>query len=235
MVDREFAVALCPQIASTVGTGYTPSGTAIAHGGAFVLLLTEWVEDMKVIREHLLLRNPRFLCSDVAEARCLIVPVSSVAGAPATAIELQQLQRVANGEYAALEPLYRRFNGVVFHENGETAGLVVATVDEIEELNDEWHAWFEDCEPDDLFDFQRDGLAFASIASSGNYFVVHGGQVFYSDHDGGDDAVWGDSVKDFFRRALADPPKFLCDAGCYTRYSDGKSAAQFIPESFSHD
>jgi hypothetical protein len=190
---------------------------------------------MEVIREHLRLRNLRFQCRDVSETRTLTVSVSSSAGAPATTLQLQHLQKVAGSEYVSLEPLYREFNGVVFHQNGETAGLIVATVDEIEELNGEWLEWFEDWEPEDLYDFQRNGIAFATIAQSGNYFVVYRGQVYYSDHDGGDDSVWGDSVEDFFERALANPPQFLYESGCYTRYFDGKSDAQFIPETFSHD
>ena len=79
------------------------------------------------------------------------------------------------------------------------------------------------------------GLAFATIATSANYFVVYNGKIYYSDHDGGDDRVWGENLELFFQRALSDPAQFLSDAGCYTRYSDGRTDRQFIPESFVHD
>lgn len=191
---------------------------------------------MEVIREHLCLRKPRFLCRDYYKKHTLTVAVSSEAGAPATAFQLQLLQQVADSEFAYLEPFYREFNGIVFHQSNETAGLIVAAANKIQELNDEWHEWFFDgLESEDLYDFQRKGIAFATIASSGNFFVVYQGKVYYSDHDGGDDTIWADSVEGFFKRALTNPVQFLEDAGCYTIYFDGKSDIQFVPESFSHD
>lgn len=39
----------------------------------------------------------------------------------------------------------------------------------------------------------------------------------------------------FFRKAFSDPARFLFDAGCCTRYLDGRTDRQFIPESFIHD
>jgi hypothetical protein len=63
---------------------------------------------------------------------------------------------------------------------------------------------------------------------------VDRGKVCYSDSDGGNDAVWAKNLEAFFKRAPVDPCKFL-DAGCYTRYFDGKTDRQFIPETFLHD
>jgi hypothetical protein len=47
--------------------------------------------------------------------------------------------------------------------------------------------------------------------------------------------VWGENLDAFFTRALADPVKFLDAAGSYTRYFDGKTDRQYIPETFLHD
>lgn len=161
--------------------------------------------------------------------------VTSTAQGPATPAELERLTGLAGDEYIHLLPLYRLYNGITFHQSGEEAGLLIAAIDEIAELNEDWRGWFDYLEPDDVYDFQKDGFAFATIAGSGNYFVCFGGKVHYSDHDGGDDAVWGESLVAFFERALSDPAKFLYEAGCYTRYSDGMSSRQYIPETFSHD
>jgi len=190
---------------------------------------------MRIIKEHLSLKNPRFRCRDTAEHYELIVPLSHAAGSPAKRTELDELRRVAGSEAEWLLPFYSEFNGIIFHRHGDTAGLIVASIDKLETLNNEWREWFQDMEPEDLYDFQREGLAFASIAASANFFVVHEGTVYYSDHDGGDDRVWGENLELFFERALSDPARFLSDAGCYTRYFDGSTDRQFIPESFMHD
>lgn len=65
--------------------------------------------------------------------------------------------------------------------------------------------------------------------------VVHQTRVFYSNHNGGDDSIWGENIPDLIVRALRDPVDFLLHAGCYTRYFDGESDDQFIPEEFLHD
>jgi hypothetical protein len=189
---------------------------------------------MHALRNHLALKNPRFRCRDAREEHHLTVNLKSVAGGPATARELQALREFAGAEYAVLEPLYRQFNGVTLHGHRDTFGLVIASVDELPEFAGDWKDSF--CvEEADLYPFQREGIAFATIAHSGNYFAVYDGKIYYGDHDGGDDSVWGDDLEKFLERALRDPAKFLYDAGCYTRYSDGKTKIQFIPEEFLHD
>jgi hypothetical protein len=145
----------------------------------------------------------------------LIVNLMSTAGKPAMARELKTLQKRAGKEYAVLEPLYREFNGVTLHAHGETSGLTGAVKELPNFGSDAKVSFFED--EADLYPFQREGVPFATIATSGNYFVVHKGKVYYSDHDGGDDSVWGKDLEAFFTRALRDPATFLNDAGCYTR------------------
>jgi hypothetical protein len=190
---------------------------------------------VQVVREHLALRNPRFVCKDTSDTHELVVPLAFQAGPPATSQELRELEAAAGREAVGLIPLYREFNGVAFHLNRDTAGLLIASVEELAGLNAEWREWFSDLEPDELFNFQRDGVAFATIAASGNYFVIHKGAIYYSDHDSGDDSPWGENIEQFLERALSDPARFLYEAGCYTRYSDGETDRQFIPESFLHD
>jgi hypothetical protein len=147
---------------------------------------------------------------------------------------LKALQKLAGKEYAALEPLCRQCNGLVLHTHRKTSGLVIGAVGSLSDFATDLKASFLVDEAD-LYPSQREGVAFATTQASGNYFVVHKGTVYYSDHDGGDDAVWGRNLDAFFTRALADPARFLNDAGCYTRYVDGKTDRQFIPETFLHD
>ena len=189
---------------------------------------------MKALRSHLALKNPRFECWDLERKHSLTVKLRSAVGKPATVRELKSLQKLAAREYAALEPLYREFNGLTLHMHRDTAGLAIAPIRELSAFADDSNTLLFGDEAEH-YPFQREGVPFATIVASGNYFVIHKGKVYYSDHDGGDDSVWGTDLEGFFRRALRDPPRFLYDAGCYTRYSDGKTDTQFIPETFIHD
>ncbi|MBL8755506.1 MAG: hypothetical protein JNK15_19555 [Planctomycetes bacterium] len=190
---------------------------------------------MHLISEHLRLRNPRFVCRDNQQGT-FIVPLRSEVGAPPSRAELRQLKSLSGSEFSALARFYSDFDGARFHVHGHTEGLCVASICSLEALNGEWRevvaTMAEFSKP---YPFQVSGVAFATIAASGNYFVMYKGRVYYSDHDGGDDAIWGQDLDDFFRRALSDPARFLFEAGCYTRYRDGHSSTQWIPEQFLHD
>src|SRR6185436_4164187 len=83
---------------------------------------------MKALRSHLALKNPRFECWDREKKHSLTVKLKSAVGKPATARELKSLQKVAAKEYAALEPLYRAFNGLTLHMHRDTAGLAIPTI-----------------------------------------------------------------------------------------------------------
>ena len=71
---------------------------------------------------------------------------------------LDELRRIAGSEAEWLLPLYSEFNGIIFHRHGDRAGLAIASIEELEALNSEWREWFQDMEPEDLYNFQRDGL-----------------------------------------------------------------------------
>ncbi len=187
------------------------------------------------ILDHLALPKPRFLCNDAYGSEQLVVRLSNKVGRPASKRQLAALMHLAGPSFATLAPLYATCNGLQLHRHGATAGLCVFAIAELAQRNREWRAWFADREPSELYEFQRAGFAFATVEGSGNYFVAHAGRIHYSDHDGDDDAVWGEGVEDFFRRALSDPARFLREAGCYTRYSDRRTDTQFLPERFLHD
>ena len=85
------------------------------------------------------------------------------------------------------------------------------------------------------------GIAVATVPASGNYFVmpvegVAAGKIFYADHDGWYESAFADRFQDFLVRVTRDPVKLLAeDVGCYTRYSDGKTDKQWIPEEYFPD
>jgi len=85
---------------------------------------------------------------------------------------------------------------------------------------------------DEMYDFQKNGVAIGEICGSRNYFVMYKGVVYHSNHDGGDDTPFARSFDDFLDKIAIDPAEFLFEAGCYTRYSDGTTAHQWIPETY---
>lgn len=185
---------------------------------------------MRILSEYLKQKDQKFYCKDNKNEKELIVPLVNLSGGSATDIQLMELKKLAKNEADYLIDLYQTCNGAKLQVHQKTIGLLISPIGELVELNEKWKESFSYYDEEDLYDFQKEGFAFAQIFQSGNYFVVHKGKVFYSDHDGGDDTKWGSSVAEFFRIALTDPAKFLLDAGCYTRYYDGKTETQYIPE-----
>ena len=86
----------------------------------------------------------------------------------------------------------------------------------------------------------KTGIAFAEIPHSGNYFVFHPTRdgacnVHYADHDSFNDRPWAGSFEAFLGDIVADPAAFMYRAGCYTRYCDGNTKAQWIPKTYVNE
>jgi len=185
---------------------------------------------MKVIFDYVSNKNQKFYCRDNKKEKELTVVLKNELGKPCDNKAIKTLEKIAGTESIYLQNLYQFCDGGDFQLNNKTIGLRIVSIENLESLNEEWKESFSYYEEEDLYDFQKNGFAFAEIYQSGNYFVMYNGKVFYSDHDGGDDTKWGNSIEDFLNIAFSDPAKFLYDAGCYTRYYDGKSDIQYIPE-----
>jgi hypothetical protein len=85
----------------------------------------------------------------------------------------------------------------------------------------------------DMPDWFHCGTVFAEIPESANYFVIdNGGKVFYADHDDFGDEFIASSFDQFLDMIVDDPPGFLYRRGCYTRYSDGSTATQWVPKEY---
>ena len=113
---------------------------------------------------------------------------------------------------------------MVLYVADATAGVVFYPIEVFEQRNEEWREWFEDLSEEEIWEFQKHGVAFGEISASGNYFVFWNGQVYYSGHDGGNDEPLG-TLPEFLDHIAQNPAQFLYDAGCYTRYGD----EQWIP------
>ncbi|MEO1037028.1 MAG: hypothetical protein AAFX44_15845 [Pseudomonadota bacterium] len=126
---------------------------------------------------------------------------------PATPRELQVLETLGGRD---LLSIYTVCNGLILCAPGQYRGLLIYAIDEIPAGNEYWKAWFDDLEEDELWDFQKHGLAFGEILESGNYLVAYGGQVYFADHEGAEmDEPWAASVNEFFDRIAHEPDEYL--------------------------
>jgi len=128
-------------------------------------------------------------------------------GNPSTATELQKLDSMGGGE---LVFIYKKCNGLRLCAPDEGQGIYIYPINEISKGNKEWKSWFTDLDEDELWDFQKFGLAFGEIATTGNYLVVYKEQVFYADHEGAEgDDPWANSLEQFFSKISNEPWNFL--------------------------
>jgi hypothetical protein len=95
-------------------------------------------------------------------------------------------------------------------------------------------------EADEMPDWFHKGIVFGEIPRSANYFMIQptgdkAGQVFYCDHDDFKTEPIAASFEDLLNMIVEDPPGFLYQCGCFTRYCDGKTDIQWIPKEYVPD
>ena len=190
---------------------------------------------MKDFLEHVKLSNPKFkcyLCTDKSETLSLTVDISNELNSGATESEITLLTKLISNDNQEIITFYKAHNGIKLYCNKGTFGLEFYSINGFEKMNEEWKEGLSDYEDDELYDFQKRGVAFGEISYSGNYFIFFEGKVYYDDHDGGDDTPIGETFYNFLSKITANPADFLYELGCYTRYSDGKTKGQYIPKEF---
>jgi hypothetical protein len=154
----------------------------------------------------------------------------------ASAKELSRLDKLLGTSGKQVRDLYALHNGMCLYCQGDMPAVEFFPIAEWEAKNRQWKEWWEGALSDDeLYDFQKEGVAFGEPSASGNYFVFYQGKVHYWDHDGGDDAPLAESFFEFLCRLVSDPAKLLHDLGCHARYSDGKTGIQWIPKKYRPD
>jgi hypothetical protein len=187
---------------------------------------------------HIKSKNQKFkcyLCTDESETLNLTVDLYNELNAEATEYDIQLLKSLIKVENEEIVAFYKIHNGIKLYCNNDTSGLQFYSIADLKELNNVWKEGLSDYEDEELYDFQREGIAFGEISHSGNYFVLFEGKVYYDDHDGGDDTPVGETFNDFLSEILTNPADFLYKLGCYTRYYDSKTDEQYIPKEFIAD
>ena len=193
---------------------------------------------MKDFLQHIDLKNQKFkcyLCTDESETLNLTVNITNKLNSGGKENEIEFLKNLMTKESEEIFEFYKVHNGIELYCNKDTSGIQFYSISDLKDLNEEWKEGFSDYEEDELYEFQKQGVAFGEICHSGNYFILFEGKVYYDDHDGGDDTVIGETFNNFLSKIANDPADFLYELGCYTRYSDEKTDGQYIPKEFIAD
>ena len=146
------------------------------------------------------------------------------------------------GDYSKeVSEFYQKYGGISFHEQPEcfVASLCIHPPEKWEELYEEMSEWLDMMDEDELdesgIDWSDNCVVFGEVPSSGNYFLMPlsgsaSGKIIYQDHDGMEPEIYADSFNQFIIKFLSDPVGQIDHFGCYTRYSDGNTDKQWMPE-----
>jgi hypothetical protein len=178
--------------------------------------------------------GPRF----VARIRHILNP-------PASSASIAQIRRMLGSHADQTAPFFQHHDGFVLYRDtkSDAAGIELLSVEQWEEATNDMRDWFDHLaeEPENDSDHIVTGIAIATVPHSGNYFVMpvegpNAGKIFYANHDGWYESAFADDFSGFLRRITREPVKLLAeDVGCYTRYSDGETDAQWILEEYFPD
>jgi hypothetical protein len=164
---------------------------------------------------------------------------------PASSEQLEYIRKRL-GEYATqVIDFYRENDGFVLYRDtlSDAAGFELLPIEQ-------WYEATEDMKdslsyiaevPDNDPDHILTGVAIATVPHSGNYFVMpiegnSAGSIFYANHDGWYESAFTESFEGLLTRLVENPVNLLNkEFGCYTRYSDGKTEVQWIPEEYFRD
>ncbi len=195
---------------------------------------------MNEFLQHLRDPAPGFQCfsvSDKTESLTFTARVQHEINPPASNEACSTLESLCRTDAEQIKQLYRIHNGLRLYCQLLTGQKPVPSIEFYSiglftEKNEEWRTWFECFDDDEMYEFQKKGTAFGEVSSSGNFFVLYRGKVFYSNHDGGDDTPLAANFMEFLSLFPKDPAKLLYDLGCYTRFADQKTPTQWIPKKY---
>lgn len=202
----------------------------------------------KIVERLAKASNPGFRCvragGDTSGKKFLAL-VRHVLNPPASSESIDRVHQRLGAHADEVAALYKLHDGFLLYcdTQSEAVGIELLPVAQWEAATDDMRECFAYLvgNPENDPDHIVSGIAFATVPCSENYFVMpqdgpNAGKVFYADHDGWYEGAFADGFGSFLIRVTQDPVKLLTDdVGCYTRYSDGETDAQWIPEEYFDD
>ena len=193
---------------------------------------------MKEFLNHITQPNPNFQCfdcNDESEALKFTVFVKHIINRPASESNLSKLQKLIDSGNEQIVEFYSKMNGIKMYCQNNQPKIELFPINQLKDKNEAWQYGYEDMDPEDLYDFQKEGIAIGKISQSGNYFIFHQQKIYYADHDGWEEIILGNSFYEFLNEMIKEPSKFMYDRGCYSRFEDGKTRKQWIPKEYRNE
>ena len=190
---------------------------------------------------------PGFRCCAAGDksGNSFVASIRHIVNQPASSASITEIRNTLGSHADPVAAFYEHHDGCVLYRDtkSDAAGIEVFPVEQWADATDDMRDWLDHLadEPESDPDHILTGIAIATVPHSGNYFVMpvegpSAGKIFYADHDGWYESAFADDFAGFLARVTRDPVKLLAeDVGCYTRYSDGKTDAQWIPEEYFAD
>lgn len=184
-----------------------------------------------------------YACGAPSEKLDFLARVENVVGKRGSAPVMGVVSRLCS-DISALKHFVERHDGVLLYRDKQSEAGGIAFFSALEwpsrtqEMRESMTAM--GFAEDDMPDWFHRGIVFGQIPRSGNYFVIQlrgaeAGKVFYCDHDDFRTEAIAQSFECFLNMIVDNPPEFLHQCGCYTRYSDGKTNTQWIPKEYVAD
>ncbi len=181
-------------------------------------------------------RNPRFLCISLSDGSTLReMPLHHEVGGepPGAGVEILE----------ADDPLRLMLEQVsslrLYCDNlSDASAFYIAHPDEWEELRTEFEAWSFGREHA-LPEWVSDAIVFAEVPNSGVYYLYSTGNdkgcIFEYSGDGDELIKVSGSLDEFLTYICTPCDDLIADIQTYTRFSDGSSDTQWLPQKYLHD
>jgi hypothetical protein len=199
-------------------------------------------------------KNQRFVCTNggwPAPAPPYVARIRHDVTPPLDEETLSQLRRQL-GDVPSLFEFYRRWGSARLYCDtvhmtpiGYASAFFIAPPESWKELREGFEGWVEALtseEREDLLPGWLSGpyVVVGEVPNSGNYFLIpvegqEKGKVFEFEHDGFEFVEAGSDFAAFVDKLCAVDEGLLQDIRCHTRYSDGKTPAQWMCEQYFYD
>jgi|SRR5262245_21962085 len=185
-----------------------------------------------------------YACGDRSEIPKLLARVMNVIGKPGSAKAIAAVSKACGATSPVLTRFVELHDGVLLYRDGKSdaAGVEFFEATAWQSRTQEMHESMTEMgfEEDDMPEWFHRGVVIGEIPHSANSLVIQStgdqaGQVFYCDHDDFRTEPIAQSFEDLLAMIIKDPPAFLYQCGCFTRYSDGKTEIQWIPKEYVAD
>jgi hypothetical protein len=198
---------------------------------------------LATFERHIQAPSPAFLCSrcgDPDGTPTFIAEVEHRVGESASVADLELLRQTLGPGCGQAFEFYSQHDGITLYcdKRSHAAGIRFFPIGDWPRVTAEVRDDFRATGLDGMYGSLLEGTVIGEVCNSGNFFLYQTswrrrGRIYYLMHDPMYEKPPGfRSLAGLLADIMADPAVFLNAMGCYTRFSDGETDMQWIPERF---